>query len=114
LRTLLDWHEHDGYVTSETEADWSELAEALATDDAMVDWSSDDTFVRRTWYPADFAFVLRWCVTTDPDDFGLPGEGFAAVFDLTGSSQLIETVRVVVPGADAQPAGSFFDARWRG
>jgi hypothetical protein len=114
LFTFEDWHDHDGYLTSERAATWDELGACLATDDALVSASSDDTLVRRAWYPNDFAFLLRWCVTSDPDDFGLPRDGFAGWVDVTGSPEQIQSLSDLVLGGDVRPAGDFFDATWSG
>ncbi len=44
--------------------------------------------LREAWYPLDFGFLLRWCLSSDPDDFGLaPGES-AGQFDVTSSPEL--------------------------
>jgi len=76
--------------------------------------SSDDTFVRRAWYSTEGDFLLRWCVSSCPDDFGLdPGEP-GGDFDITGSEDLAFAIARLVPGSTLTPAGEFFDAGWAG
>jgi hypothetical protein len=76
--------------------------------------SSDDTHVRRAWYPLEETLLLRWCVGSDPDDFGLaPGEP-AGDLDLTGSADLVWEIAAHIPGATISSASTFFDASWAG
>jgi hypothetical protein len=114
LSSFLDWHEHDGYVTPADDEARDSLEEAVSDGARFVSWSSDDTFVRRAWYPPDFAFLLRWCLSSDPDDFGLaPGEQ-AGQFDVTSSPELVERLSAVVPDGEIRPAKDYFDAAWAG
>jgi hypothetical protein len=114
LSTFHDWHEHDGYVAPAKEEPWASLEEAVSDATQFVGWSSDDTFVRRAWYPPDFAFLLRWCVTSLPDDFGLPPGGPGGQFDVTASHELVERLSAVVPEGEIRPAKEYFDASWAG
>jgi hypothetical protein len=114
LGTSLDWHEHDGYVTYAESEPWTSLEEAVSDPASLLNWSSDDTFVRRAWYPQDFSWLLRWCVSSDPDDFGLPPGEPAGDFDLTASRELVEQGSAVVPDGRARPAKEYFDAAWAG
>jgi hypothetical protein len=114
LTTFLDWHEHDGYVTPADEKVWGSLEEAVSDPARFEVWSSDDTFVRRAWYPTDFAFLLRWCLSSDPDDFGLPPGGPAGRFDVTASPELVDQLSTVVPEGGIRPAKAHFDAAWAG
>jgi hypothetical protein len=114
LRTMLDWHEHDGYVTSPEPATWDQLREATASVAALVDWSSDDTAVRRLWYGDGLDVVLRWCVSSDPDDFGLPPGPPAGQFDVTAVRATAEAIAALVPGATTVRAKKFFDQGWGG
>jgi hypothetical protein len=114
LCTLLDWHEHDGYVTSAEPASWDQVVAAVATVSDLIAWSSDDTFVRRLVYAADFSFVLRWCVSSEPDDFGLPPGQPAGQFDVTGSATVVDLVARLVPNARVERARTFFDHAWAG
>jgi len=109
LRSFFDWHQHDGYVAPTEGASWDSLNEAVASPQSFIAASSDDTFVRRAWYPGDFSFLLRWCVSSDPDDFGLPPGEPAGDFDLTGSSQLVDQMSDLVPGARVEAAKPYFD-----
>ncbi len=114
LLTLLDWHEHDGYVTSAEPVAWHEVVEATTTPERLTAWSSDDTFVRRLVYPRDFSFVLRWCISTDPDDFGLPPGRPAGQCDVAGSDGLVKLVAAEVRHADIHQAKEHFDRAWAG
>ena len=114
LGTSLDWHEHDGYVAQPESQEWASLEEAVSEAASFVNWSSDDTFVRRAWYPPDFSWLLRWCVSSDPDDFGLSPGGPGGDFDITASRDLLERISAVVPEGRMRPAKDYFDAAWAG
>jgi hypothetical protein len=114
LDTSLDWHEHDGYVTAAETQPWTSLEQAVSEAAAFLAWSSDDTFVRRAWYPPDFGWLLRWCVSSDPDDFGLPPGGPAGDFDVTASRQLVKRISALVPDGQMHRAQYYFDSAWAG
>jgi hypothetical protein len=113
-RTFHDWHEHDGYVTETESAVWDSLEEAVSDAARFVAWSSDDTAVRRAWYPPDFGFLLRWGISSLPDDFGLPPGGPGGQFDVTASRELVKRLSAVVPEGEIRPAKEYFDAAWTG
>ncbi|MEQ1702464.1 MAG: hypothetical protein ABMA25_20330 [Ilumatobacteraceae bacterium] len=113
LTTFLDWHEHDGYVTRSEAVDQRALLDAVSTFSRFLDASSDDTFVRRAWYSAGRPFLLRWCVSSWPEDFAVTS-GLAGNFDVTGSSELVQLVADLVPDSTQFAAGDFFDATWAG
>ena len=114
LNTLLDWHEHDGYIVPSEHVDSAALDDALADTDRFVAWSSDDTSVRRAWYPPDFGFLLRWCVSSEPDDWGLPYGTSGGQFDITGPRHLINRLALAVPESEIIPAKDYFDEAYRG
>lgn len=59
LRSLNDWHEHDGYLTKDEPYSWRAL-ETLATSDETITAScSDDSYVLKLVYPTSLAFCLR-------------------------------------------------------
>ena len=114
LHTLLDWHQHDGYLTNDDVVDWEELIGALSDDARLVQWSSDDTFVRRAWYPPDFSWLLRWCISSDPSDFGTASSPAVGSYDITASAELISAARSVAPDAEIRDATEFYSATWAG
>jgi hypothetical protein len=114
LNTFHDWHEHDGYVTPAQVEPWTSLEEAVSAAASFAAWSSDDTFVRRAWYRSDFSFLLRWCLSSDPDDFGLPPGTPGGQFDLTASPELIGRISALVPDGEVRPAQKYFEMVWAG
>ena len=113
LETLEDWHEHDGYVKAADRSDWSQLDQALESDESFVALWPGDTFVRRGFVPRDRAWYLRiWFDDDDElDSYGCPTRG---TIDLTGSPTLIARVAQDVPGLEQHSAGEFFDKRYAG
>lgn len=60
LRSLDDWHEHDGYLTKDAPCNWHAL-ETLATSDETITAScSDDSYVLKLVYPKSLEFCLRF------------------------------------------------------
>lgn len=114
LETSLDWHEHDGYVTRAESQPWACLEEAVSEPASFLAWSSDDTYVRRAWYPRDFSWLPRWYVSRDPGDVALPAGDPAGDFDVTASEQLVERITLDVPEGQMHPAKNYFDAAWAG
>jgi hypothetical protein len=109
--TFFDWHEHDGYIVRSENVSRQALLDALSTPDKFVAASSDDTFVRRAWYPTEAEFLLRWCLSSDPDDFGPPGGEPAGDLDVTGPADMAQTIAVLVEGSTVTAAKDFFDRR---
>ena len=94
LRTFLDWHEHDGYISEGAAATWSDLRSAVQDERAMRNASSTDDYVRRAWLAEDGSFYLRWwwyeadsAPPSGPDGSD-PVEG--GTVDLTASAAIIE------------------------
>ena len=114
LATFLDWHQHDGYITRSEVVERGALVNAVESSDAFMEASSDDTFVRRTWYPTSATFLLRWCVSADPDDFGLAAGEPAGDFDITTSTDLAKRIAAKVPGSTITTAIDFFNRAWAG
>jgi hypothetical protein len=114
VTTVEDWHQHDGYLAPSVVEPYDLLVAATQDTASLGRWSSDDTHVRRAWYADDYSFLLRWCRSTDPDDFGAPPGGPAGLFDVSGSSQLIEHVVALVPGCRTLSAKDYFDGAWAG
>lgn len=120
INTFLDWHQHDGYTVVETKTSWDELTNAVASETRLMDWSSDDTLVRRAWYCDDYQFLLRWCVSSDGADFSdgvtPPLAGSCGCFDLTGNVWLVNHVAhdLIDPPAESQPAAAYFAKTYAG
>ena len=115
LSTYLDWHEHDGWITEAEATSWKALDAAVSSREAFVAASSDDTFVRRAWYPPDHGFLLRWCISSFPEEFGLPRGGESAgQIDVTGPADLVRELAVLLPGSHVDGAKRHFDNTWRG
>ena len=114
LNTLLDWHEHDGYVDPSESVDFTVLHDVLADSARFVGWSTTDNEVRRAWYPPDFGFLLRWCVSDEPDAWELPGGQPGGLFDITGPPELVGKLALYVPDSEILAATEYFDKRWAG
>jgi hypothetical protein len=94
LYTFDDWHQHDGYVTERRVITWGDLATVARSADVLVASRQGDAYVHRSFYPEDFAFLLRYDV---PDEESGYATGFAATFDLSASSTRIARLADLVP-----------------
>jgi len=119
LRTLDDWHEHDGYVTSTEPASWDDVEAAIANKASFIEWTSDDDFVRRAWRDSDGTFYLRWfrydeSIGTPPPDYPPVGGSL----DLTGATAMVEALSCQLDPLDVgiqivDPVAYFTDG-WSG
>ncbi len=117
LWKLFDWHEHDGYRTSPARTSWAELRAALASDETLFAYATDDTFVRVGIFPDDRVWYFRFCVTSDPDDFDRKGQLPGGVFDLSGPARALDDVEREIAGAAVLLRSSstdFFRSAWGG
>lgn len=90
LHTLLDWHEHDGWLTAATPVTWGELAAAIERPEAWTHtFAGGDTWVYRAYFPEDRSFYVRFYASNE--DGPAAGE-WSGTFDLTGPSELVESV----------------------
>ena len=101
-------------MTAAEPSTWAALEDAVSSQVKLTSWSSDDTFVRRGWYPSEFSFLLRWCLSSDPDDFGSPPGEPAGQFDITAPADLINTLATIVPRCEVNDAKPYFDRAWAG
>mgnify|MGYP000943660722 CR=1 FL=1 len=60
LRSLDDWHEHDGYLTEDEPCSWHALETLLTSDEAIAAACSDDSYVLKLVYPTSLEFCLRF------------------------------------------------------
>jgi hypothetical protein len=116
LYTFDDWHQHDGYVTERRVTDWGALAAVSGSDDALIASRQGDTYVHRSFYPEDFAFLLRYDV---PDADRGDGTGCAGTFDLSASSNMMATLAALVPlslrpRVRIEPSKAYFDRTYAG
>jgi hypothetical protein len=116
LYTFDDWHQHDGYVTERRVTDWGTLAEVTRSADSLVASRQGDTYVHRSFYPEDLAFLLRYDVS---DEDSGDGTGFAGAFDLSASPAMITwlAARVPVglrPRVRIEPSKAYFDRTYAG
>ena len=116
LYTFDDWHQHDGFVTERCATAWADLAAVSVTRRCLIASRQDDTYVHRSFYPEDFAFLLRYDV---PDEDSGDGSGFAGTFDLSASSTIIARLATFVPVGlrprlRIEPSKSYFDKAYAG
>jgi hypothetical protein len=65
LYTFDDWHQHDGYVTERRVIEWGALAAVARNADALIASRRGDTYVHRSFYTEDYAFLLRYDVSDE-------------------------------------------------
>jgi len=94
LYTFDDWHQHDGYVTERRQTEWSSLSAAAQNREALLASRQGDSYVRRSYYPQDLSFLLRYDV---PDEECGDKTGFSGTFDLSANSALITKVLQLIP-----------------
>lgn len=94
LYTFDDWHQHDGFVTERRVTEWHALLAVARSADVLIASRQGDTYVHRSFYPEDFAFLLRYDV---PDEDNGDRTAFAGTFDLSASSSMIATLAALVP-----------------
>ncbi len=118
LFRMLDWHEHDGYVTEAVPATWQELLAITASEDALKAASMGDSYVRTAFYPEQRDFLLRFYVPDTSDSpFPAHDDRYLAhygIFDLTCQERLAIQVRKIVQeeanlALKTMPAKAFFD-----
>lgn len=94
LYTLLDWHEHDGFLTHAEPMDWDDLAALVRAPDALIRaFTGGDTWVYRAFFPEEYEFYLRFYLSNE--DGPVAGE-WSGTFDLTGPPALIAAAREVL------------------
>lgn len=88
LRTLDDWHEHDGYITTYSVVDWAELERVVSTEASMFASRQGEDHVRRAFYPEDATWLFRFYLLDQDEDELHPG--IWGTLDLSGSGELCE------------------------
>lgn len=116
LYAFDDWHQHDGYVTERRVTDWGTLAAVTRSADALIASRQGDTYVHRSFYPEDFAFLLRYDVL---DEDSGDGTGFAGTFDLSAVPPMIARLAALVPlglrpQVKIEPSKVYFDRTYFG
>lgn len=92
IMRLLDWHEHDGYISNAEPFRWDELKALVASTERLQEaFRLGDDHVRFGFAPESYRFYLRFIVY-----FDLPEPG--SDYDLTGSDELIESVYASLNG----------------
>jgi hypothetical protein len=94
LYTFDDWHQHDGYVTDRHVIEWATLAAVARSPDALIAARQGDTYVHRSFYPEDYAFLLRYDVS---DEEGADASSFSGTFDLSADPDIIARTASLVP-----------------
>jgi hypothetical protein len=94
LYTFDDWHQHDGYVTERRVMEWGASVAVTRSADALIASRQGDTYVHRSFYPEDFAFLLRYDVS---DEESGDASGFSGTFDLSAQPDTIARTASLVP-----------------
>ncbi len=116
LRTLDDWHEHDGYVSTCSVVDWTELERLVSTETSMTASRQGDAYVRRAFYPNDATWLFRFYLLDQDEDERYPGNW--GTLDLSGPDQLCErAMNVITAGGTDVAIGrakQYFDHAYAG
>jgi hypothetical protein len=104
-----DWHDHDGFVTSDRAVTWTEAQSWTRDVEQLRRSCSDDWRVHTLLYPDNFAFCLRYWLDDE-------GEG---LFDLCGARGMFEKLvsSMQADGAALRielSAKDCFDRSWGG
>ncbi len=117
IRKLDDWHEHDGYITTSSDATWNELDLACISEEALYASRPGDTYVRRAYTDRSYKFLLRYSVM-DKDEDPQQYPGIWGDFDLTGDSKLVEKVHAILASfcgkLVVKNAKEYFDKNYAG
>ena len=91
LFILDDWHEHDGYVTTESECNWGMIDDTLNSENSLYQSRSGDTFVRKAIFPENMDFLFRYYILEENEDSEYPG--IWGDFDICASSTLLNEIK---------------------
>ena len=116
LYSFDDWHQHDGYVTERRVINWGELAAVARSADVLIASRQGDTYVRRSFYPEDLSFLLRYDV---PDKDCGDRSGFFGAFDLSAKTERIARTKTLVPAGlqsrlRVETSKAYFDRTYAG
>jgi hypothetical protein len=67
LFSLLDWHEHDGFVNAAEDTSWEDLEWIVSSRYRLLGACTGETYVRKGFFPADRDWYLRVYVPDDSD-----------------------------------------------
>jgi hypothetical protein len=114
--TFDDWHQHDGYVTERRVIAWAALAAVARSADGLIASRQGDTYVHRSFYPEDFAFLLRYDVSDEERGDAI---GFSGTFDLSARPDTIARMASLVPAPlrsrlRVEPSKGYFDRTYAG
>ena len=124
LYRLLDWHEHDGYVTEASPSSWQELR-LLASSSKRLEaqFRRGDTYVREGFFPVERDYYLRFYVP-DADDNPLFHEDEAnhleyGTLDVSGPQSLVTAIASAIQVVEDIPievvsSEGFFAQRYGG
>jgi hypothetical protein len=112
-----DWHEHDGYLTTETESSWKNIGEILSSEKCLYESRSGDTFVRKAIYPDNKEFLFRYYIMDEGEDSEYPG--IWGDFDVCGPTALLSEIESWIVSEINQliykgPAKIYFDGGYAG
>jgi hypothetical protein len=116
LYTFDDWHQHDGYITERRAITRGELAAVAESADVLIASRQGDTYVHRSFYPEDLAFLLRYDVS---DEDSGDASGFAGTFDLSARPDTIAGIASLIPvplrsRLRVEPSKGYFDRTYAG
>lgn len=98
-------------------ATWTELRAAVATTQAFVAASPQDTYVRRAWLGGE-AFYLRWHYYDEGDSPFASDPAAGGDLDVTADGAFIarasRELALVSAKVQTQDADAFFQQRWNG
>jgi hypothetical protein len=124
LYRLLDWHEHDGYITEASPSSWQELRLLAASSERLeARFHLGDTYVREGFFPAERDYYLRVYVP-DPDDNPLYHPDAAnlikyGTLDVSGPESLMSAIASAIEAVDditieVVPSETFFARSYGG
>ncbi len=116
LYTFDDWHQHDGYITERRLTDWNAMKAVSKTAEALIESRQGDTYVHRSFYPADCTFLLRYDI---PDDDIGEETGFTGAFDLSAQPAVVANLMELLPPGfrplvRIEPSKEYFDRTYVG
>jgi hypothetical protein len=112
LLHVVDWHEHDGYITQNQTVDWAFLHALVLSPEALFTKVPRDEYVRLGFYDPQGTFYLRLFVADGQESLiASCGE-----FDLSGSRTLIQSTQTLLACDSLQVSNAkqYFDARYGG
>ena len=121
LYHLLDWHEHDGFLTVARPSSWQEVYSLITSEANLVErFRLGDSYVREAFFPGQRDYYLRLYV---PGIFDNPFHRHDAPslvhygnFDVTGPESIITKIAATLQAGEEGtveilPAKTFFDHR---